>query len=1090
MPVQVQVPVTVRLPHGSALAPTELADLEVGTGDALLRALDTVCEEVLVPRSRERVVRLADPTFRYSTALDERMRADLQLAMERAVESAVVRSGLRAWYRPGGPVAALSGRPVAWLDPSRRSDDGYSIQFFDDGTRGTVTLGEPEIVDAPAEPAGPLTAEDAAYLAWEAHLQRFGPLWDPAAYGYPGYYGSFVYNGTLLDQSLLYIYRVESLDEQGWPDGARWQIGSFAMLRYAEEKDEIVRGALRPAMGHWVMTRTETPTNYDNILRRYDERDAQRPEAERLSPEVRQRMARIVSDYATAKAGAAIWTVEDGQTSLDVMLPPASEGSWGIAHSPVRFIAQQQLPGTETAAEGAGGQQEGAGRGEEAGEGGERGEGGEGAGGGRRDGRPGGRGTRPRGGPLGTGVGHGTVWPTLGIGGEPLVCEPFLGEPPLDQLVVGADALRAEMQELAATLDVEYCGYAGKLCINLAKLIGARAHAIGVTSITSTITTAVQSRPDGGGNHGFVDIRPGSSPELGYMEALGDLVVRVHNLANTISRTYLAGPNQHLIYWDADREFDPDAAAWSLRFWGEMSDALPNACMWLFAESCRVILLQQLRSSHSGIVARQEQFTETHRRFNEALGILGESVVKLSVLKQAIAYADRYRLSGSVRSVLSHRPPRRYMGHGEYYEPPAPIESMASQVVALLADATIEQEGDHRIARYDNRVWTTSDLEQGIGLRRSVLNMVDPLFFQVPDLDLLFHQFRMDPSSSETYLRRLLGQMREANEGMTREASDWEDGAFFALEASQWVAAEGGINSLGLHYDLHGIHKLADDVLRPWVGSVAVYNEGVDKAISIKANWDRFLQIFAVAGIIVLALLCAPLGAVVVGVVTGVAGLALTLHDIAEADRMEALYRSLEDPEAILAWQDVELARLMANLSIAFSIFDVVGVGKGAKAIVAGARTALREVAEQGVRATVRASLQSARRTILRNMAEEVLRNAVREAIQQAVIAGTMQAVLPVVITPVLVPWIRGVALEHGTLGQVDQVLGDLGAGQPALPVAVSSALPSDIALPDEEPVGPDDESGAPVGVDAGTTFDVPDAGATQGAAPGQEAAQ
>src|SRR4029453_2667667 len=173
MPVQVQVPVTVRLPQGSALAPTELADLEVGTGDALLRALDTVCEEVLVPRGRERVVRLADPTFRYSTALDERMRADLQLAIERAVESAVVRSGLRAWYRPGGPVAALSGRPVAWLDPRRPSHHGVSIQFFDDGTHGTVTLGEPEIVGAPAEPTGPLTAEDAAYLAWDAHLQRF-----------------------------------------------------------------------------------------------------------------------------------------------------------------------------------------------------------------------------------------------------------------------------------------------------------------------------------------------------------------------------------------------------------------------------------------------------------------------------------------------------------------------------------------------------------------------------------------------------------------------------------------------------------------------------------------------------------------------------------------------------------------------------------------------------------------------------------------------------------------------------------------------------------------------------------------------------
>ena len=1057
MAVQVHVPVSVELPEGRWLDGSDLAELEVGTGDALARAFEAVRTEVLEPRGRDRAVSVGEASLHFEGEVDERLRPDLAQAVQRAVDYAVARSDLRSWYRPSGLPAALGGAPISWADPARRDGGGYRIQMFDDGSPVTITFEEGEEDVILVRPPGPLTAQGAAALAWEAHVGRYGPDWNPEAYGYPGYYGDFTYDGQLQTQSLLYIYGVESVGEDGWPINARWQIGAFSMLRYAEEGDQILRSALRPAMGHWVLTKTQEPTDYTNVLRRLNERDQARPEAERLTDDVRARMARLIADYATQNQGSALWTVDDGASTSDVVLEAATEGSWGIAHSPVRFITQESVPGTEADAEGGGGQQQGAGHGDESGSGGggDEGDGGQGTG---RQGGGQGRG-RARGGPLGTAEGHGSLWPVVGTGGEPLVCEPFLGEPPVAQLAVGGEELEAEMRGLASALELEYCGYAGQFCLNLARLIGARAHAIGITSITSTVTTAVRSRPDGGGNNGFVDIQAGDAPELEYMKMLGDLAVRVNNLANAISRTYLAGPNRDLIYWDAEHDFDPSPPAWSLRFWRQMSDIMPSSMMWLFAETCRVILLQQLRSSHAGIVARQDQFEETRRRFDEALSILGGSVVKLAVLKRAIAHADRYDLTGPVREVLSHLPPLRYIGRErEPYQPPAPIESMSPQVIQVLeaAGATIEPQGEGHVARYDNRTWTTADLEQGVGLRRSILNLADPLFNQVADLERLYHDFQRNPSSSEAYLRHLLAQMREANEEMTRESSDHHDGAFFALEASQWVAHEGGTNAQGLHYDLQGIHKLANDVLRPWAGSLEYYNEGVDRAIEVKANWDRFLQVFAVGGIIVLALLCAPLGAVAVGFVTGVAGIALAVHDVLEADRMEALYRSLEDPEAILSWQDVQLARLMADLSIAFSIFDVVGVGKGARAIVTGARTALREVAEQGLRVTVRLSIRSARRAILANMAEEVLRNAVRQAAQHAVIAGVMQEVLPVVITPVLVPWIRGVAMEHGTLNTVDAALGQLAAGQPATPNAVTGALPGELGAESAE--GAEDE--------------------------------
>lgn len=1035
MAIQVHVPVAVRIGSGR-LAPIGLADLEVGTGDALALALDTVREEVLTPRGHERVVSMGEASLQFAHDVEESLRPPVALAVQRSVDYAVAHSGLRAWYRPVRPVAALTGPPQERMDPVRRGDGTYSIQLFDDGTPAAVITFTPQEVGVIV--GGPLTDHEAASLAWQAHLQRFGPEWNPGAYGYPGFYGSFTHNGKLLRSALLYIFTVESCGEDGWPIKPRWQIGGFDMLQHVEDTDDtvtIVRQALRPTMDHWVITRTTEPTDFATILRRSREANAQRPEAERLSEKVLAEMARIGGDFAAEHPGAAIWTAEDGNTTRDVVLEAANEGGWGIAHSPIRFIVETQVPGTESGVD-AGGKHEG--------KGGTGEKGATGAGG--REGRGRGR----RGGPLGLAEGHGSRWPVLGLGGEPLACTSFLGEPPVHQLADGAKFLDAQMRDLASALEVDYCGYAGMFCLNLARLIGARAHAIGVTSIYSTMTTSVTARPDGGGNNGFVDIRPGESPELEYMKALGDLAVRVQTLADDISRTYRAEANRQLIYWDDDHQYDPDPVAWSVRFWIELSDIMTTSCMWLYAETCRAMLLQQLRSSHSAIVARQDQFPDTRRRFDEALGILGESAVKLSVLKTAISHARRLGLTGSVREVLSQRPPPRRWGKDEMIWEPAPMESMAPQLIDVLTGAGIERHGGNYVARWDGRLWTTSDLEQGASLRRSLLNMVDPLFFQVSDLDQLYNQFRINPSSSETYLRELLNTMRQANEEMTREASSWEEGAFFALEASQWVAAKGGVNSQGLHYDLQGIHKLADDALRPWAGRVYYYNEGLDRAISVKANWDCFVQVFSIAGVIALALLCAPLGAVAVGAVTSAASVVLALRDVAEADRLEDLYRSLEDPEAILSWQDVELSRLMADLSVAFLIFEVTPLTKGAKAIVAGTQKALREVAEQGLRGAARATLRSARRAVLANMTEQVLRNALQHAVTSAAVAGSMQLVLPTVITPVLVPWMRGIALEHGTLTSLDAALGNLTAGQPATPQAVLAELPADIELPED----------------------------------------
>jgi hypothetical protein len=301
----------------------------------------------------------------------------------------------------------------------------------------------------------------------------------------------------------------------------------------------------------------------------------------------------------------------------------------------------------------------------------------------------------------------------------------------------------------------------------------------------------------------------------------------------------------------------------------------------------------------------------------------------------------------------------------------------------------------------------------------------------VVDLDELYVRSQGDPGYASRYLSGLLSEMAKANEGMTRKASSSFTGAFFALEASQYLRREGGRDSRGLRFELSGIHLLADEQLAAVTGYDRLYSEGVNAAIGRKADFDDFVRGFATFGIIVLSVLCAPLGALVTAAVVGTAGIALAVHDVHEADRLKEEYRALEDPELFLRWQEVQQAQLMAQLSIAFAVFDVIPLGKLAHAVVGEAAHALRVAERAGVGMAARSLARSARRALLRNMTAEILGHAAIQAVTQAAVGEVMNVLLEPVIKAVLVPWLRQEALEHGDPAEVQAILAELAAALP-----------------------------------------------------------
>lgn len=610
------------------------------------------------------------------------------------------------------------------------------------------------------------------------------------------------------------------------------------------------------------------------------------------------------------------------------------------------------------------------------------------------------------------------VWPDTGTAGEPLVCEPFLHEPAATHLV-DDHGLPRWMHRIAADLDVPECRYLGMFAYNCAQVIAARAWAIGVASSRAHTRTRVTFRRDGKGNNGFVDIRPGDAAELSTLKRLARIAANLHAFGEAVITAYRDPHNAALVRPLPDAA--PNPVSWAGHFCSAFRDRLVAGYLRLYSETCRVLLLQQLRSSSDGIEGRlaRDEFDKTVRFFTDTLDTLGKSAFQLSTLRAAIQHSRTVHVTGSVREVLSESEIISGAEGAATILPP-PIESVPPDILALIGDARVSGHGDQTVVRYGDRDWTENDLDEAIGLWRGFVNMADPVFLHVRDLDQVFERAQHDRTYPTRFLLDLLTTMRRVNREMTAKAAEPIQGAFFALEASQYVRKSGGAGWHGLRFDLQGIHQLADDQLRPQIGDDPLYVEGVNVALSIKADVDDMIAMVANVGVFALAMLCAPVGGLVVATVTAASSIGLAARDVSAARRKRDMYDALLKPEAVQKWQDLQLAELMADLSVAFAVFDIGGVvGESAKVITAAARGTLTE-ARLIARAEAR---EAAERGAVSTLASEALAKAYVHAVTGFAIAQVMNVLVPEVIRPVLEEWLTEQAREHGTLREVTAIL-------------------------------------------------------------------
>ena len=105
---------------------------------------------------------------------------------------------------------------------------------------------------------------------------------------------------------------------------------------------------------------------------------------------------------------------------------------------------------------------------------------------------------------------------------------------------------------------------------------------------------------------------------------------------------------------------------------------------------------------------------------------------------------------------------------------------------------------------------------------------------------------------------------------------------------------------------MHGIHGLADAELRPHVfGATFQYNNGVDLAVGRKARQDFAESLLEIGAMVDRRHRLRASRRIVAAAAAGVVGIGFAVEDVLDAAEKEEIYRSLEDPETVLSWQEV-----------------------------------------------------------------------------------------------------------------------------------------------------------------------------------------
>jgi hypothetical protein len=543
--------------------------------------------------------------------------------------------------------------------------------------------------------------------------------------------------------------------------------------------------------------------------------------------------------------------------------------------------------------------------------------------------------------------------------GEPLECEPYEGEPALEDLGADGDALRQLMEEIAFKLAIPLCAFAGRFCLNAAEAIGARAAAVSDYSLGEE--TGFLKPVTGGkqGNLGAVDFEPVPSPAIQFMRHLAGVTPLISQLARAISRVYSTPANAARI--SGFRQ--GNSPGWLIDFIYDLDLSTNLSVGYIFAMTCRALMLQLLRGSRQGIEDRKKNFATYAPVFEQLMRTQLIRLDELTRMRDLLrAYAPESALAAVGQELFSDWKSARN-SLLDVLEGRNPFKG----VLAGPPGTIINQNGRLGISDSKGTVWTRDQLDYAIALRTSAAEAIDPLVTQITADSHVMERFAYNPSGIQDELWRLLTEMTANNEEITGNVVGER---FYAFRAGKVVASDNQFaGAAGTGFSLTGIHLQAHNAIGDAFEGDDYYRRGLRSLLRGEAAKEELLTFVEFGGVILLSVLCAPLGFI--------AGVAFAAYHESKALEQQRLFKSLIDPELVLSRAEVEADLFAAELGLVLSFIPeagtiLKGAGSAGRALLKGeARAAAKAFARQAVRRIAADIVKALQKNLVRAFVEE-----------------------------------------------------------------------------------------------------------------------
>jgi hypothetical protein len=580
--------------------------------------------------------------------------------------------------------------------------------------------------------------------------------------------------------------------------------------------------------------------------------------------------------------------------------------------------------------------------------------------------------------------------------------QPLLGEPSLDALLNDGVTLQGWIGRLAAEIRIQPYRYAGNFCLAAGTAIAERARRLGEEAATEVATAGIL-KPTNQGNLGFVQFDPQSTPAVRELHDLARMLDDVIDLGNRAQSVYRSWWANLCGRW---YQYEPQ---WGLAFDTLFHPIKSAAVNNIFKAACRVLMLQLLESSKSQIEARKKNLTTYAPVFEFLLRAYFTDKSDLEKLK---ARLEGGRLLARLTTGPASPPAGSWLTLGAGLS-----EALRKSDVAAPASVTIRDNlvyrGDALVGVQDEHgvFWTEEALEQALTQREFLVESIDPLIKQISndEADFILATLNQKHGAVQYTANQLIegGDLGQAIFERVRNEQNVTTGIvveaildkLLSNNATEFrrtrASFDHAFNSAPLYsggrsyripycsFELMGIHKLADEQIgTAFRSNPEAYGWELNDLLSGVAGGRSLTRFFTFAGIVVLSVVCPPLGAAL--------GAATAIIDYREALEKKTLFRSLIDPDLVITRAEVEAELFAAELGLALSFIPE------AAGIIGRAARGFEIVMEQGVRGSARAVVSGARRALTLEGAQAAaaaLRNRFAAALAERLKDGLAQAI-------------------------------------------------------------------------------------------------